>query len=151
MYVLPSLSTMFHPRCEQVLSILWFVLLPAFCMGPAISERWARIFGEVISEHFMLKSEKPSSASGSERRLGGTHMFFLLCCFTVAGRRAHTWVGETENQQQEQEQKQKQEKHQQQPLLRAHELPTACIAKFYTSITDTLRRSVTWPESSHFN
>lgn len=149
MYVLPSLSTMFQPHCEQVLSILRFVLLPAFCMGLAISERRVRILGEVISGHFMLKSEKPSSASGSERRLCGTHMFFLLCCFTVAGRRAHTWVGETENQQQEQEQKQKQ--HQQQPLLRGHELPTACIAKFYTSITDTLRRSVTWPESSHFN
>lgn len=103
---------MFHPRCKQVLSILWFVLLPAFRMGPAISAR-ARILGEVISGYFMLKSEKPSSASGSERRLCGTHMFFLLCCFTVGGRRAHTWVGETENQQQQQQQQKQQQKQEQ--------------------------------------
>lgn len=36
---------------------------------------WSTFLAQVISAHFMLKSEKPSSASGSERRLGGTHMF----------------------------------------------------------------------------
>lgn len=36
---------------------------------------WGTFLAQVISAHFMLKSEKPSSASGSERRLGGTHMF----------------------------------------------------------------------------
>lgn len=60
------------------LSTLRFVLLRvvslcnSVCLCVCV---WSTFLAQVISAHFMLKSEKPSSASGSERRLGGTHMF----------------------------------------------------------------------------
>lgn len=56
------------------LSTLRFVLLRVVSLCNSVCV-WSTFLAQVISAHFMLKSEKPSSASGSERRLGGTHMF----------------------------------------------------------------------------
>lgn len=58
------------------LSTLRFVLLRVVSLCNCVCVcAWSTFLAQVISAHFMLKSEKPSSASGSERRLGGTHMF----------------------------------------------------------------------------
>lgn len=56
------------------LSTLRFVLLRVVSLCNSVCV-WSTFLAQVISADFMLKSEKPSSASGSERRLGGTHMF----------------------------------------------------------------------------
>lgn len=96
------------------LSTLRFVLLRvvslcnSVCLCVCV---WSTFLAQVISAHFMLKSEKPSSASGSERRLGGTHMFpfaafwsterrLLCCCCSYAahlsGRKGHGIEGGSE-------------------------------------------------------
>lgn len=126
------------------LSTLRFVLLRVVSLCACVCVClwvWSTFLAQVISAHFMLKSEKPSSASGSERRLGGTHMFSF--CGVLVERASSSllllllrctpeWVKRAWGRQRNC------------PRLGSRREPN-------THIADTLRRSVTWPERSRFN
>lgn len=125
-YPLYDLSSFASYPCVRVCMCLWV---------------WSTFLAQVISAHFMLKSEKPSSASGSERRLGGTHMFSF--CGVLVERASSSllllllrctpeWVKRAWGRQRNC------------PRLGSRREPN-------THIADTLRRSVTWPERSRFN